>query len=232
MRRPGLILALLALFVLAGRVGLPGARDATPTGTPVQAGADFVLGRGDGPEGVVGLGEPERVAGLRFAPEVHPADRQVVLGAIGRTRPQARRLIELVDGLTTVRVGPTGRRSVGQASAPGNRRYEILLDLAEVSSSTGPRGVDQLIIHELAHVVDFALVSDALVGELDEGIPRGYSCEPGQRTSACAPREERFAETFAKWARADVGHGLYIGYAVSPPASLETWALPLARLAG
>jgi len=48
----------------------------------------------------------------------------------------------------------------------------------------------------------------------------------------CANRQERFAETFAKWALGDIGVNLDIGYKVPPPsAPLETWGQPLARLA-
>lgn len=49
-------------------------------------------------------------------------------------------------------------------------------------------------------------------------------------TGGCASREERFAETFAKWATNDIGLNLYIGYKVPPPASLDAWGTPLAAV--
>src|SRR3954465_6349847 len=46
-----------------------------------------------------------RDAGLTFSPAVAPADRQLILRDIALARPEARRLIDLVDGLVTVSVG-------------------------------------------------------------------------------------------------------------------------------
>jgi hypothetical protein len=51
-------------------------------------------------------------------------------------------------------------------------------------------------------------------------------------TGSCAPQQERFAESFAKWASGDIGVNLYAGYAVPPPGDLEAWGAPLAALAG
>ena len=43
-----------------------------------------------------------RDAGLRFGPAVAPADRALVLREIATARPEAQRLIGIVDGLVTV----------------------------------------------------------------------------------------------------------------------------------
>ena len=61
--------------------------------------------------------------------------------------------------------------------------------------------------------------------QLDAGIPPQSASRP-------APRGERFAETFAKWAMGnDLGADLYIGYAVPPPsAGFDAWAAPLRSL--
>ena len=60
-------------------------------------------------------------------------------------------------------------------------------------------------------------------------IPRGYGCEEGQ-TGACAIPDERFAESFAKWALGDIGVGVDLGYKIPPPDDLESWGAPLAAL--
>jgi hypothetical protein len=84
--------------------------------------------------------------------------------------------------------------------------------------------------HELGHVVDHALLTDDVVAAMDSEIPTGYGCEEGV-TGACANSEERFAETFAKWALGDIGVNLDIGYKVPPPSvALDVWGQPLARL--
>ena len=86
-------------------------------------------------------------------------------------------------------------------------------------------------MHELGHVIDGALVSDALIAHLDADIPAGLGCEDG-RLGGCASRQERFAETFAKWALGDIGVNLDVGYKVPPPSvPLDTWGEPLAHLA-
>ena len=180
-------------------------------------------------DGARELSAEARAAGLRFDPGVAAGDQQAVLDAVASARPEARRLIELVDGLTTVSVGGTGAGSAGEARTELDG-FGVTLDLAQVSASLGPRGVRRLVLHELGHVVDFALLTDELVAALDAGVPRGWECEGGA-TGACAAVEERFAESFAKWAMGDIGVDLYIGYKVPPPGpTLDIWGEPLARL--
>ena len=180
---------------------------------------------------VAELTDEQRDGGLRFAPEVHALDQQVILAAIARARPEARALIDRVDGAVTVRVAGTGEGVAGiTSSRPGG--YDVVLDLGAVSRELGERGVARLVLHELGHVVDFALLPDDLGRTLDEGVPRGYECDEGGNDGACAGRRERFAETFAKWATGDIGAALSIGYRIPPPASLEAWGEPLGRLEG
>ena len=170
-------------------------------------------------------------AGLRFAPGVAPADRQVVLDAMGSARPEARRLIAIVDGLVTIQVGPVagdGPDVVGLTTSTAGG-YVVQLDLGRVWSEAGQRGIDRLVLHELGHVVDGALVPDRLGRELDAQIPAGYACDPGRPTGSCAPPPERFAETFAKWATGDLGFNLSLGYKVLPPGSLDAWGAELVR---
>ena len=91
--------------------------------------------------------------------------------------------------------------------------------------------MQRTVLHELGHVVDHALLTDDVTAGLDAGIPAGWGCENGM-LGACADREERFAESFAKWALDDIGVNLDIGYKVPPPAApLDVWGAPLARLA-
>ncbi|CAN5573912.1 hypothetical protein BH20ACT18_BH20ACT18_06990 [soil metagenome] len=178
---------------------------------------------------VAELTDDQHSGGLRFAPDVHPVDQQVILATVARARPEARALIDRVDGAVTVRVASTGANVAGvTTSRPGG--YDVVLALGAVSRQLGERGIARLVLHELGHVVDFALVPDDLARQLDEGVPRGYECDAGGGDGACAGPRERFAETFAKWATGDIGAALSIGYRIPPPASLEDWAEPLARL--
>lgn len=170
-----------------------------------------------------------RTAGLTFAPEVLPADRQLVLAAIARARPEARRLVDAVDGLITIRVAGVSSNAVGLTHGLGNR-FEMVLDLARVWHQSGDRGINRLVLHELAHVVDFVLVPDALKAKLNAGIPAGYACDPGVADGACTAPAERFAETFAKWATGDLGFDVDLGYKVLAPPSLDSWARPLTLL--
>jgi hypothetical protein len=176
------------------------------------------------------ISQQVRRDGLRFDPTIAEADRQAVLAAIASAQPEARALIDVVDGLVDVYVGSTGGHSVGLTEG-GGTRYRVTLDLGTVAARYGQRGIARLVLHELGHVVDFALVPESLDRTLDAGIPAGLGCEEGV-LGGCANRDERFAETFAKWALGDIGVSLNIGYKVPPPRlPLAAWGAPLARLA-
>jgi hypothetical protein len=168
----------------------------------------------------------QRAAGLRFAPGVTTGDREAVLAAVAGARPEARRLIEIVDGVTTVTVGNTGSDAAGYALLRP-RAYELVLDLATVSQRNGQRGISRVVLHELAHVVEHALVPPELLRRLDATVPRGWSAA-GQSSGSSASPQERFAESFAKWATGDIGVDLYLGYAVPPPPL--DWGSPLAEV--
>jgi hypothetical protein len=183
------------------------------------------------PSGPPPITAQQRAAGLHFDPTVAEGDRQAVLAAIASANPDAQALVDDVDGLVDVSVGPAGGHSVGVTQQVGEARYHVTLDLATVSAHYGQRGIARLVLHELGHVVDFALVPDSLMDVLDSGIPPGLGCDEGV-LGGCADREERFAETFAKWALGDIGVSLDIGYKVPPPRlPLEAWGAPLAQLA-
>lgn len=168
-------------------------------------------------------------APLRFGPGIAPSDEQAVLDAVAGARPQARRLVELVAGLVTVRLGAPGAGIAGRTrTTPGG--YDVELDLGNVYRQSGLRGIRRLVLHELAHVIDDALVPTALERELDLATPRGFGCDDGGVSGACAVRAERFAESFAKWATGDIGVDVQLGYRVPPPLSLQRWGDPLAVL--
>jgi hypothetical protein len=206
-------------------------------GVSGPTGARYRLGRAGGPKDTADyLSGHLRRAGFRFEAGTAPADQQVFLDAVAAARPDAQRLIGLVDGLVEVRIGPTGMpgaigltQAVGPGSVPS--RYRVTIDLGLIATRYGPRGVQRTVLHELGHVVDLALVTDDMLAALDAGIPPGIGCEQGDM-GGCANRRERFAESFAKWALGDIGVNLEIGYKVPPPsAPLDVWGAPLARLA-
>jgi hypothetical protein len=171
----------------------------------------------------------ERAATFTFDPAIAPADRAAILHAVADANPQAQALIGEVDGLVDVHLATLGSSTVGLTQTHGDR-YDVTLDLGTVSRRYGQRGIDRLVQHELGHVVDFALVPEALDRQLDAEIPQGYGCEDGD-SGGCANPEERFAESFAKWASGDIGVDLYLGYKVPPPDDLANWGAPLAELA-
>jgi hypothetical protein len=211
------------------------ARAVASDGGPFSAAADGARYRLDAASakssGALHLSDDTRRAGFRFEASVAPADRQVFLDAVAAARPEARRVIGLVDGLVTIRVGPTGVPGAIGLTEDVLTGYRVTIDLGVVATRYGPRGVQRTVLHELGHVVDFALVTDDMLVALDAGVPPGVGCEDG-RLGGCANREERFAETFAKWALGDIGVNLYVGYKVPPPsAPLDVWGAPLARLA-
>lgn len=172
-----------------------------------------------------------RAASLRFAPDVTPRDRAWILAAIGRARPEAQRLIAEIDGLVEVRTDLPPGEAIGLA--------RMTLDEAVISfdarTLNGERAMDRevVVLHELGHVIDFQLVPDDLVRELDRSIPRAGDCgdSPLLPTGACAAVEERFADTFAKWALRGRISLAGSGYGIPAPASIEDWGAPLGLLA-
>ena len=172
-----------------------------------------------------------RAATLRFAPDVKPRDRAWILAAIGKARPEAQRLIAEIDGLVEIRTDLPRGEAIGLA--------QMTLDEAVVSfdarSLNSDRAFDRdvVVLHELGHVVDFQLVDDELVQQLDRTIPRVGSCGDSQLlpTGACTAVEERFADTFAKWALRGRISLAGSGYGIPAPASIEDWGRPLGLLA-
>jgi hypothetical protein len=182
-----------------------------------------------GASGVRDVTSAERAATLTFAPGTNDYDKQAVLTAISHARPEARRLLDIVDGLTDVEIGLTPPGVVGEAMSDGNR-YRVVFNLGLVARRGGQRGIDRVVLHELGHIVDFALVPDAIRDQMDATVPKGFGCEDGV-TGACTAPEEVFADSFAKWATGDIGVGLSLaGYRIPPPSDLATWGEPLNAL--
>jgi hypothetical protein len=171
----------------------------------------------------------ERAATFTFDPGVPAADRDAFLTAVGRARPEAQALIAAIDGVVDVHIAATEAGTVGLTQSVGDR-FDVTVDLGTVSRRYGQRGIDRDVLHELGHVIDFALVAPELNTQLDATIPRGYGCDRGT-SGSCASQAERFAESFAKWATGDIGVDLYLGYKIPPPDDLAGWGTPLAKLA-
>jgi hypothetical protein len=170
----------------------------------------------------------QRAADLRFAPGFPAADRAWVLGALRRARPEARELIDALDGFVTVEEHSGGFPAWTQGTSGG---FVVSFDPVQVDAR-GAALRDRIVLHELGHVVDFGLVPDDLAAKLDAEIPRAGACVALDGPyGSCAPRPERFAETFAKWALFGRGANLDSGYQVEMPRSLEDWGAPLGALA-
>jgi hypothetical protein len=168
-----------------------------------------------------------RARGLSFAPGVSAADQEWVLAAIASARPEAQQLIGAVDGLVTIGVIAEPTAPFVGLAKPG--ADDIVLNVAYLD---GERKQDrkQTVLHELGHIVDFELVPDEQVLQLAAAIPSSGGCLTAERGDCTAP-QERFADTFAKWALRGAVSGVGAGYAVSSPVSLEQWGAPLAVLA-
>jgi hypothetical protein len=169
---------------------------------------------------------------------VAPADRAWIQASIASARPEARRLIDEVDGLIDFRTDlnqpgssyPSVSEAIGLTDFSGARAV-IALDVGRLD---GERAIDRpmVVLHELGHVIDYLLVDDALTGELDAGIPPAGPCTSALADyGPCTAVEERFADTFAKWALRGRFSLVGSGYGIPTPPSLEDWGAPLGRLA-
>ena len=166
-----------------------------------------------------------RSAGLRFDAAVAPADREWIVAAISRARPEAARLIAEIDGLVVVGAYTEGGDTLGitRGSSDG---FTVDLNLARLDDDrAGDRST--VVLHELGHVIDFAVVPKEINRQLDGQIPRGGPCG---LAIDCELVEERFADTFAKWALNGAVSEVGAGYGIAMPASIEDWGAPLARL--
>lgn len=171
-----------------------------------------------------------RAATFEFAPSVAPSDREWILAAIDKIRPEARQLVDDVDGMTTISTFSAPEAgAVGLMRQTGDDAYEVSFNLAYLN---GERELDRAVTvaHELGHVIDVAVVPPDLRDQLAASLPPSGACFTAD-TGDCTSPPERFADTFAKWALRGEVSAIGAGYGVTTPASLEDWGAPLATLA-
>ena len=173
----------------------------------------------------VEIGADARAAGFRFGADVPPADQQWILAAVAQARPEAARLIAEVDGL--VQIGSTVVDGALGVTSAGPGGVSVGFDLPRLNNDR-VMDRDTVVLHELGHVIDFALVPADINAQLDAQIPVGGPC--GAAIDCDLP-EERFADTFAKWALNGAVSEVGAGYGIAMPASIEGWGAPLAALA-
>ena len=198
----------------------------------VLVGARMRTDAGLAAQGAPEISDETRAAGLRFAPTVAPQDRAWILAAIEAARPEAQRLIAEVDGLVEIRTDLPYGVAIGLAQLSSDGAV-VNFDLRSLN---GDRALDRnvVVLHELGHVIDYQLIPDDLVQQLDRGIPRVGTCQPTAASlpvGACTAVEERFADTFAKWALRGRFSLAGSGYGIPAPTSLEDWGAPLGRVA-
>ena len=80
-------------------------------------------------------------------------------------------------------------------------------------------------------MIDAALVAPELRDRLAGLAAAQRRAASPPDTGDCTAPEERFADTFAKWALRGEVSAAGAGYEVATPASLEDWGAPLAALA-
>jgi hypothetical protein len=215
-----LILLVLAVVASAAAAFL-GGRDGTFATTRPAADTADVSAR-------------DRAAGLRFAGGVAARDREWIEGAIAKARPEAQALVREVDGLIEMRthrglpIGYTDSLMRGDRATFAISLDTVLLNGRRVTDR------DVVVLHELGHAIDVALVPQALNDRLEAQIPRTGTCVNDSHglAGSCTEPVERFADTFAKWALRGSVSAVGAGYGVATPASLEDWGAPLAALAG
>src|SRR3954447_8489623 len=171
-----------------------------------------------------------RARTFTFDPSVAPKDREWILAAVDQVRPEARQLIGDVDGMVTIGTYDEPRGgAAGTTQQVGEQQFQVRFNIGYLD---GERKSDRdvTVAHELGHVVDFALMPSDLRNQLADQLPTSGSCFTADSGDCTAP-EERFADTFAKWALRGAVSAYGAGYSTLPPASLENWGAPLATLA-
>jgi hypothetical protein len=169
---------------------------------------------------------PQRTAWTGVA----PSDRAWIDAAIAEARPEAATLIRHAIGRVTFRTTYAPGAAWAGLTIPEGDGYTVELNLAFLNSERGAGMRDDVVLHELGHVVDFAEVPDAVVDRLAAEVPVTGTCLTPD-TGDCTSARERFADTFAKWALRGAVSIAGAGYGIPMPASLEDWGAPLAALA-
>ena len=154
---------------------------------------------------------PSAELALRFDPSLTAADRLVVLRAIESTRPEARALLTEISGEVTITRAenggcPTMHMSCvygGDPNDPDIGGRPIVVAYHQVHLTTGDSPIGRfLLLHELGHAVDAALLQPAgrraLATAIRAGARHAGSCRPG--SEGCVGIHEAFADEFARWA--------------------------------
>jgi hypothetical protein len=171
-----------------------------------------------------------RAAGPAYV-GVAPGDRTWIRAAVAEARPEAAQLIDDVDGSVTFRAVYAPQAPwAGLTSSVAPHRYTVTLNLSYLDGSRGPTIRDDVVLHELGHVIDFEVVPRDLSDRLAAQVPVSGTCFTADTGDCTSPRE-RFADTFAKWALRGAVSVAGAGYGIPMPASLEDWGAPLAALA-
>jgi hypothetical protein len=168
-----------------------------------------------------------RAQTLSFQPGVAPDDQKWILAAIAKARPEAQQLIGAVDGLVTI--GTVYQPGVPYVGLAQEGTDDIRFNVAYLDGER-KQDRDQSVLHELGHIVDFELVPDDQLAALAAQIPSSGACITPESGDCTAP-EERFADTFAKWALRGAVSTVGAGYGVMSPSSLEDWGTPLGLIA-
>jgi hypothetical protein len=169
-----------------------------------------------------------RARGLTW--HVDASDRAWIEAGLAEARPEAKSLIDDVDGMVTVTTADVpGAPWAGLTRQLAVDAYEITFNTAYLNRER-KQDRNVVVLHEFAHVIDFALTPAALRDELAASLPPVGSCVKATHGDCTAP-QERFADTFAKWALRGAVSLYGAGYGLASPASLEDWGAPLARLA-
>jgi hypothetical protein len=161
---------------------------------------------------------------------VAPADQAWIEASIAEARPEAAALIGHAIGRVTFRTAYQPTASWAGLTLAHGDDYTVLLNLSFLDSRRGAGLRDDVVLHELGHVVDFAEVPDDLVDRLAAEVPVSGTCLTPD-TGDCTSPSERFADTFAKWALRGAVSVAGAGYSIPMPASLEDWGAPLGLLA-
>jgi hypothetical protein len=111
---------------------------------------------------------------FNFADSVPIADRQWVVQAVAQARPEAIRLIQLIDQRTTI--APLGDDPyLGLTSYLPSGRHRIRLDLKRLDGDMRANR-ELVLLHELGHVVDRSLVPEDFRYRLAAEVPDSGFC--------------------------------------------------------
>ena len=174
---------------------------------------------------------PVRAATFTFDATVTPRDRKWILAAIDKVRPEARQLIDDVDGMITIGtfVEPGGD-AVGLAQEVAPNAYRVTFNLAYLDGDRKADRDSDRRARARARDRLRARVRPSCAIELAGELPSSGACFTAE-SGDCTSPTERFADTFAKWALRGAVSAIGAGYSVLPPASLEDWGAPLSTLA-